>query len=107
MNIKAIAERIGMDYENVMEDYCGDVAAVKERLLRFPSDTDLSALEGCVSSGDMDGIRREAHRIRKCAKKLGLGSLAGIASHLEETGEGLDMLRTTRDSICSVIGEAE
>ena len=30
---KAIAEKIGMDYEAVMEDYCGDVSALKDKLM--------------------------------------------------------------------------
>ena len=112
MNIRAIAEKTGMDYEAVMEDYCGDVSILKEKIMAFPASADLSQLEKSIKEGDTDGVRKEAHRIRKAAEKLGMKELARLASLLEEVdGEkaktDFEELRAARDSICAVIGAAE
>ena len=84
MSIKSLAERIGMDYDSVIEDFCGDVTALKDALRAFPSKTATAVLEECVKNMDMEGIRKEAHAIRKSAEKLGLGELRTSAARLEE-----------------------
>ncbi len=84
MSIKSLAEKIGMDYESVIEDFCGDVSALKNALKAFPSSGNITALKECVANKDSEGIKREAHRIRKSAEKLGLGELKTAASRLEE-----------------------
>ena len=45
MNIRSIADRIGMDYEGALEDYCGDVGALSARLAAFPSECQMEKLE--------------------------------------------------------------
>lgn len=111
MNIKAIAEKIGMDYEAVMEDYCGDVSALKDKLIAFPSSADLTALEQSISERNADGMKKEAHKIRKCAEKLGLHEIAKLASRIEEVNHEKAVsdfaeLKTARDAVCSIIENA-
>ena len=48
MNIKAIAGRIGMDYDNVIEDFCGDTGEIRKKLESFTEDCDFSALKVAV-----------------------------------------------------------
>ena len=69
MNITSFAEEVGIDYESVIEDYCGDTAA----------------LRGDIEAKDEDSVRKLAHAIRKKAEKIGLESMAQIARKLEES----------------------
>ncbi len=87
MSIKSLAEKIGMDYESVIEDFCGDVSALRESLRKFPSSHDEEALSMAVAAKDWEGVKKEAHRIRKSAEKLGLEELRTAASRLEEVNE--------------------
>ena len=86
MNIKSIASKIGMDYENTLEAFCGDVNALTEKLLAFPSSADITALSKAIESGDEESIRTEAHRMRKSSEKLGLTQLAKLFRIVEEAG---------------------
>ncbi len=83
MNIRAIADRIGLDYENIIEDYCGDVAALGSRLSAFPESCSLDGFEAAMESKDYDTARSEAKRIRKAAEKVGLIDLKKAAEHAE------------------------
>ena len=86
MSIKSLAGAIGMDYESVIEDFCGDVSALKETLKAFAS-ADYQALKNAVDANDKESVKKEAHRIRKSAEKLGLNNLRTAASRLEEVSE--------------------
>ena len=48
MNIKAIASRIGMDYDNVIENFCGDTSEVRKKLESFIDDCNFTALESAI-----------------------------------------------------------
>ena len=85
MNIRNIAARIGMDYEEALEDYCGDVAALSERLESFPCECHIEDLESAVESGSEEDARREAKRIRKLAEKAGLATLRDRCHELERS----------------------
>lgn len=87
MNIRAIADKIGMDYEGVMEDFCGDVGAVREKLMAFASGNIAESIDGCLGSGDYAGARKFAHSLRKNAEKLGIKKLAEQAGRLEEVSD--------------------
>ena len=87
MSIKSLAEKIGMDYENVLEDFCGDVSTLKDTLRNFSSSHDEEALRKSVEAMDGEGVKREAHKIRKSAEKLGLEDLRTAAARLEEVNE--------------------
>ncbi len=87
MSIKSLADKIGMDYESVLEDFCGDVSALKEALRSFSSSHDEDALKNSVEKMDKEGVKKEAHRIRKSAEKLGLENLKVAAARLEEVNE--------------------
>lgn len=84
MSIKSLAERIGMDYDSVIEDFCGDVSALKDSLKAFHEAEDINNLKKAVESMDIEGIRKASHKIRKGAEKLGLGELRTAAARLEE-----------------------
>ena len=88
MNIKAIAGRIGMDYDNVIEDFCGDTGEIRKKLESFISDCDFAALRSAVESGDGEDIRKKAHKVKKTGEKLGLTSLVKCAALLEDAKNG-------------------
>ncbi|MBO8436943.1 MAG: Hpt domain-containing protein [Spirochaetes bacterium] len=75
-----------MDYESVIEDFCGDVSALKDALKAFAS-TDCQNLSEAVEKNDDATVKKEAHRIRKSAEKLGLEKLKVAAARLEEVNE--------------------
>ena len=66
MNIRSIADKIGMDYDTALEDFCGDVSAISSKLLSFPEDNSIDALEAAVDSKDTEtGLPRNARRWRR------------------------------------------
>lgn len=83
MNIRAIAKQIDMDYDDVLEDFCGDVSAISSKLENYLADCSFSSLTEAVKADDAEAIRKSAHRIRKCSEKLGLSQMAKLASTLE------------------------
>ena len=87
MSIKTLAGKIGMDYESVIEDFCGDVSSLKDALKAFASSGDGERLGKAVAADDAEAVRKEAHRIRKSAEKLGLEDLRKAAARLEEASE--------------------
>ena len=87
MNIRAIADRIGMDYEGVMEDFCGDVSIVREKLLSFAGSDVSSSIDTCIADNDYAGARKLAHTLRKNAEKLGIKALAERAGRRVEVRE--------------------
>lgn len=101
MNIRSIADRIGMDYEGVLEDYCGDVRALSARLAAFPSECQVEKLTKAASEGNGDEARAEAKRIRKLAEKIGLGDLAARCHAYESSGDPAELAEIMR--ICSDI----
>ena len=84
MNIKAIADKIGLDWEEALEYYGGDIAMLKERLASFEADTSFPELKKAVEDKDEERIVKGAHRIKKASEKVGLNTLAKIAGELEE-----------------------
>ena len=89
MNIKTIASRIDIDWEEALEYYGGDIAMLKDKLASFESDT---ALKG-------------AHRIKKASEKVGLKSLAKMAETLEtdSTGKTEELFSDLKEAYDSVI----
>ncbi len=84
MNIRAIADKIGLDYENIIEDFCGDVAALGSKLSAFTETCKLDGLKTAMENKDYDAVRSEAKKIRKAAEKVGLKDLKKVAEHAEE-----------------------
>ena len=76
-----------MDYEKVMEDFCGDVGAVREKLMAFASGNIAESIDGCLGSGDYAGAKKLAHSLRKNAEKLGIWKLAEQAGRIEEVND--------------------
>ena len=74
-----------MDYESLMEDFCGDTAAIKERILSFPSDAKFSELKSAVIEKDDMKVKALAHSLRKSAQKLCLSEIESLARKMEES----------------------
>ena len=108
MNIRSIADKIGMDYDAALEDFCGDVAAISTKLLSFPAENGLQALEAAIDTGDMEGARKAARTLRKSAEKISLSKLAEECSKVEKAEEAelnnaYKSLRTLYISIVSIL----
>lgn len=84
MNIRAIADKVGLDYENIIEDFCGDVKALREKLSSFTETITLEDLKASIEKKDYDGARKAAKAIRKGAEKVGLKDLVKAAQYAEE-----------------------
>ena len=48
MNITSFAEEVGIDYESVIEDYCGDTAALRGDIEAFLPSCHLDELEKAI-----------------------------------------------------------
>lgn len=83
MNIRAIARSIDMDYDEVLEDFCGDVQAITSKLESYLDDCAFESLEEAVEKEDATLVKKGAHRVRKCSEKLGLKAMEKYAGTLE------------------------
>lgn len=83
MNIKAIAGKIGLDWENALEYYGGDIGMLKEKLASFEKDTAFDELRKAIEQKDSEMVIKRAHKIKKAAEKVGLNTLAKKAGELE------------------------
>ena len=84
MNIKAVADKIGIDYEKTVEDFCGDVSALSSRLQAFASSNAIETLKTLQDKADAAGIKKLAHGIRKDAEKVGLETVAKASRRVED-----------------------
>lgn len=84
MNIRALAGKIGLDYERTIEDFCGDVSALGEKLKGFTAACNIDALKNAMSANDAAAIKKAAHVIRKASEKVGITPLAKAAGRVEE-----------------------
>ena len=84
MNIKALAGKIGLDYEKTMEDFCGDVSALGSKLKGFAAACNVDELKAAMDDNDIAAIKKAAHAIRKASEKVGIAPLAKAASRVEE-----------------------
>ena len=84
MNIRALAGKIGLDYEKTIEDFCGDVSALGAKLKGFSSACNIDELKSALSENNTAAIKKAAHAIRKASEKVGITSLAKAASRVEE-----------------------
>ena len=84
MNIKAIANKIGIDYEKVVEDFCGDISTLGARIENFASSDFANKLNAYLDSSDYENTKALSHSIRKDAEKIGLDSIAKSAKRVED-----------------------
>lgn len=84
MNIKALAGKIGLDYEKTIEDFCGDVSALGSKLKGFAAACNVDELKAAMDDNDIAAIKKAAHAIRKASEKVGIAPLAKAASRVEE-----------------------
>ena len=84
MNIRSFADATGIDYERLMDEFCGDTKALSTSIRSYLDTCDLPSLVKSVKDGDEEAVRSSAHRIRKCAEKLLLDETASLARKLEE-----------------------
>lgn len=83
MNIRSIAKSIDMDYDSVLEDFCGDVQSITAKLESYLSDCDFDSLRAAIEKEDAEAVRKGAHRVKKCSEKLGLKAMEKYAATLE------------------------
>lgn len=83
MNIRTIADRIGMDYEGALEYYGGDVSLLKSRLESFVKDVDFPSLKLAVENRNEEETKARAHRMRKLSEKVCLTELVKLSEILE------------------------
>lgn len=84
MNIKSIASKIGIDYENVVGDFCGDVSALSSKLQSFASSDAIEQIKKALDSSNTEEVKKIAHTIRKDSEKVGLTAIAKAARRVED-----------------------
>ena len=84
MNIKAISNKIGINYENTLESFCGDVSALSAKLEEFASSYINEKLKAALNSGNIEELKKLAHETRKAAEKIGLDVIARASRRVED-----------------------
>lgn len=88
MSVSLIAKQIGMDYDLVLEDYCGDISLISSKLKTFVNDCDFPTLLTYKSENNEEKIKEGAHKIKKLSEKLGIIPLQTLAKETEEAKSG-------------------
>lgn len=81
--IKAIAEELGIEEEEVME--------FLQDFLDYTETEDLVGLTAALSSGDWDLMGKRAHSIKGAALNLKLVEVAGLSERIEKKGVAGDL----------------
>lgn len=84
VNITNFAQKLGLDYEKIVEDYCGDMQALAHDILVFPELCRLDDVEKALNEKDVTAVHTAAHRMRKAAEKLSLDEIVRLSRRLEE-----------------------
>lgn len=108
MNVLAISEKLGFDYDEALEYWSGDVAALKEKLSHLREDADFGALAAAVEKEDAEAIQKAAHKVRKAAEKVCLKRLEKAAETVEKAKDhreksAFEVLRAEWEETVSVI----
>jgi len=74
-----------MDYDNVLEDFCGDVSTITAKLESYLKDVDFPSLKAAMETKDAGAIVKAAHKVKKASEKLGLKTMTKYASTLENS----------------------
>ena len=79
-----------MDPEDSLERVGGDRELLRELAAVFLADlpNKLAAIEGAVTSGDVESLRREAHSLKGAVSTFGAEPARLAALALEELGKG-------------------
>lgn len=104
MNIKFIAEEIGLDYEQALEYVGGDIAELKGKLMTLEKDSEFAKLEEAVEKDDPEEIARCAHKARKAFERVSLGKLATLAGRVEEARNGNGSYKELKSEYAKVVG---
>ncbi len=84
MNIKAIADKLGIDYENILEDFCGDVSELSMKMQEFATSDVVEKLNQALQNADQESVKQLAHKVRNTGDKIGLANVAKAARRVEE-----------------------
>ncbi len=85
MNIKTFAKKTDIDYEKVMEDFCGDTAALKKAIETFADRQAFDSLLKAIEEKDEESVKALSHRLRKEAERLSLSECSKLCRKLEES----------------------
>jgi HPt (histidine-containing phosphotransfer) domain-containing protein len=81
--IKAIAEELGIEEDEVME--------FLQDFLDYTETEDLVGLTAALNSGDCDLVEKRAHSIKGAALNLKLVEVAGLSAQIEKKGLATDL----------------
>ena len=103
MNIKFIADSIGLDYEQALEYVGGDIGGLKDKLMSLEEDSHFKDLEAAILENKSDAIAKEAHKARKAFERVCLYNLASLAGKVEETKSGSTIYKELKDEYDKVL----
>lgn len=103
MNIKFIADNIGLDYEQALEYVGGDIGGLKDKLMHLEEDSHFKELEAAIEKNNAEAIAQTAHKARKTFERVCLNNLASLAGKVEETKNGSSVYRELKDEYDKVL----
>jgi len=81
---KVIMETYGIDYEDTMRRFMGNIDMYLKFLNKLPADDNMSRLGEAVSAGDLDRAFEAAHTLKGVSGNLGLKPLYEAVSQIVE-----------------------
>ncbi len=88
MTLKECYEKLGADYEGVLQRMAGKEALVQRFALKFLKDTSYSDLKNALTDEDYENAFRASHTLKGVASNLGFVKIVDSAHSLTEQLRG-------------------
>ncbi len=88
MKLSEFYEKIGQDYNEMLDRMVGKKELLMKFLKKYPNDPSFEMLEQAVATGNLEQIFRAAHTLKGVASNLGLKPVVDIVSPFVETTRG-------------------
>lgn len=75
MDTQKFYEKIGSDYNTVIQRFCNNEAMLSKFVLSFPEDPTYNSLAEAIEAGDYQGIESQAHGLKGVSANLGFDKL--------------------------------
>lgn len=83
-DLEALLAPYGIDYDDALDRFGGNVALFKRLALKYPADTHYTSLVAALAADDFEEAYAQAHSLKGVAGNLSLTALYHAAAHVSD-----------------------